>query len=443
MLKDIFAVIFYNGIFASVLAAVVMLIRAVSRKRCNRIMCLIWGCVAIRLIIPYSIGKTILVPDYRNNEVSYVESVGSVEKLKESDPIATIDFEKKSTETKTADFDGARLQNISGVLTAIIPYIWVIGTTFLMGFHLLSAILLRRRLKICLKEEDYYLCDTIGVPFVLGLLKPKVFIPSFLEEPIKTKVITHEKCHIRQGDTFWMALATILVTVYWIQPLIWMAFFLFIRDLEMSCDDEVTADYDWNERKDYTEALVTIADRRLSKEMLINGFTNGSIKGRVKNIMRKDEYRKSKKIFIALLGILLLGLTLFIGVKHVMKTKTNEPEKQPEITKPVRLAEEDYYKFPAENGLTVFVWEMAENSYYCGLMPGTDRNAMKYEDLFEMGLRQGTTVETMKKILASYNLPEDMIAVEPFSNPISSYVNPEHTSDNPEYRAFLRSLFFP
>lgn len=157
---------------------------------------------------------------------------------------------------------------------------------------------------------------------------------------------------------------------------------------------------------------------------------------------------KHKKAIIAAGAFLILGIILCVVVKLVIeknaeKQKEKEPEPQPQISGPVRLTEADYYNFPAENGLTVFVWEMGANAYCCGLMPGTDRNAMKYEDLHQMGLRQGTTVETMKKILASYNLPEDMIAVEPFSNPISSYINPEHTSDNPEYRAFLRKLFFP
>ena len=136
-----------------------------------------------------------------------------------------------------------------------------------------------------------------------------------------------------------------------------------------------------------------------------------------------------------------MAVSFMIGIKHIVKEQKSNDENQPKSTLGAQK-EEYYYSLSADNGLTVFVWENAKNDYRCGLMEGIDRTAIKPESILDMVSRQGISVDEMKEVLLYYNLPENMIAVEPCSNPMSSFSSVIEMPYE-EYKAFLRGFFFP
>ena len=141
--------------------------------------------------------------------------------------------------------------------------------------------------------------------------------------------------------------------------------------------------------------------------------------------------------FIALFGTFLLGIKW-----KAMKTEDNDSQndmRDKHVNSVIPNSLENYFAYSGEKGFTIFVWEISKDNYRCGIMEGTNRFTMDNEDLLDMGFRQGISVEEMREVLAFYNLPDDMIVVEPFYPIQSSYAS-EHDYLSPEYRAFLREL---
>lgn len=193
-------------------------------------------------------------------------------------------------------------------------WLWLLVVAVLVIYSMVSYIRLRRRLAFSiLLKENIYLTDKIDTPFVLGVLKPHIYVPSTIGERELEYVLTHERMHIKRGDHAIKALAYLITCVYWFNPLSWIAFTFLSKDMEMSCDEAVMSNFGEEGRKEYATTLLilTTGKKHPFRKRGLGGaplaFGKGDTKKRIKNIMN---YRKPKVIISALVILVIFGLIL-------------------------------------------------------------------------------------------------------------------------------------
>lgn len=207
--------------------------------------------------------------------------------------------------------------------------LWVAGMAVLLVYNGVSFLCLRKRLAgaVCIRK-NLYETDQIGTPFVLGLAHPKIYLPKALTEQETDYIIMHERTHIHRGDHIIKFFAFLALALHWFNPLVWLAFILAERDMEMSCDEAVMRHMDGDIRAEYSMSLLALASGRARIAGAPLAFGENDTKGRVKNIMR---YKKpgTAVIVVALLAVVLLIVALGSNPKG---TDGEVPDNQTDAT---------------------------------------------------------------------------------------------------------------
>ena len=168
--------------------------------------------------------------------------------------------------------------------------LWLLGVLILLAYTAISYLTLRHKLRTAvILRDNIFQCETVSSPFVLGILKPKIYLPYSMDGNNLDHVVAHEKAHIKRKDHWWKPLGFLLLTVYWFNPLMWVAYILLCRDIELACDEKVIAELGNEQRADYTQALVACAVNRRMIAACPLAFGEVGVKDRVKSIMN---YRK-------------------------------------------------------------------------------------------------------------------------------------------------------
>ena len=204
----------------------------------------------------------------------------------------------------------------------ILFYIWFVGVIGLMAYSIVSYLQLRQKLvcSICM-AENIYIADDIHVPFVLGIFKPRIFLPSDLPQENLEYVLAHEKTHIRRWDPLKKILALCISAVHWFNPLSWVAFHFLEKDMEMACDEETIQTLGWEHKKDYAEALLALSS---GKKMFLGAplaFDEGNVKDRICNILK---YKKAWRVATGAAVVLIVVLT----VCFMSRSTAEDEEKQ-------------------------------------------------------------------------------------------------------------------
>ena len=236
-----------------------------------------------------------------NTSVFYVEGkTGS-----NANPMTALDvFYNK----KEADMSGH--DSPSNVQTACAT-VWLLGSIVLWLYSIVSIIRLKRQLIGTVPDQksahnNIYLCDYIHTAFVMGVLRPRIYLPTTLTETERHYILLHEQTHIRRGDHVLRLLAFLVLSLHWFNPLAWCAFFLSEKDMEMSCDEAVMRQMGTDLRAAYSASLLNMASGKKVFAGAPLGFGEGSVKSRIKNIMR---YQKTA-VFVAVPGFVLVGIVL-------------------------------------------------------------------------------------------------------------------------------------
>ena len=207
---------------------------------------------------------------------------------------------------------------------AIATNIWFIGI-FVMGmygFH--SYINLKKKLIGAVRlKENIYICDYISSPFVIGTVKPKIYLPSTLNENETEYVIAHEKYHIKRFDHIFKLLAFIALTLHWFNPFVWAMYILFNRDIELSCDESVVRRFGENMKSYYAKTLITMEEKKSGLTPLYNSFSRNAIEERISAIM------KTRKLTI---GILVVSIFVIAAIVVLFATSAKNPEKETQST---------------------------------------------------------------------------------------------------------------
>lgn len=187
------------------------------------------------------------------------------------------------------------------VFFRICTAVWLLGMAAMIAYGLISYLRLRKKLSVSLRQDGrIYICDEISSPFILGLCRPRIYLPSGLSPAAKPYVLAHEQAHLRHGDAWWKLFGFLLLSVYWFHPLVWAAYALFCRDLEMACDERAVKGMDDRQRKDYACTLLLCAAPKGSFSVCPVAFSQNSIKARIRNLLQK----KNARLWAGLLALI-------------------------------------------------------------------------------------------------------------------------------------------
>lgn len=222
-----------------------------------------------------------------------------------ADPMTALDVPYNKKEADMSGHDSP-----SNVQTACAA-VWLLGSMVLWLYSIVSIIRLKRQLIGTVPDQksahnNIYLCDYIHTAFVMGVLRPRIYLPTTLTETERHYILLHEQTHIRRGDHVLRLLAFLALSLHWFNPLVWCAFFLSEKDMEMSCDEAVMRQMGTDLRAAYSASLLNLASGKKVFAGAPLGFGEGSVKSRIKNIMR---YQKTA-VFVAVPGFVLVGIVL-------------------------------------------------------------------------------------------------------------------------------------
>ena len=520
-MSELFLKIVNMSISASWVVVAVLALRFCLKKAPKWVNVLLWGIVAARMVFPFSIESVLsLIPS--------AETISPTVMMEQSPSVQTgvpalnhvINPVISGSFTPALGASANPLQ----IWIPVLAGIWLFGIAALFLYSAVSYCRLRR--KVCeavILRDNIYQSENVCSPFVLGIIRPKIYLPYHMDSREVGHVIAHEQTHIRRKDHWWKPLGFLLLTIHWFNPLMWLSYVLLCRDIELACDEKVIGKMGNAQRADYTQALVACSvDRRLIAACPL-AFGEIGVKERVKSVMnykkpafwivlasvivcaviavcfltnpigfqfdvsantivsanhfdmrnaddpvsiemtpaqiselnsrlagvknckRSDKYagltpgyqisaQMQDGSYIRISGYSLSDNTMVDIEQNGKRYAVSDREFQEYLSRicaggdvsaafdlqPLRAQYPEYFDLDASAGLDVYVWQMAPDSYYFGLLPhaASPRDSTAQELL---ALR-GASSEQMRYILAAYALDPDDIHVIPWQNPISSYI---------------------
>ena len=283
-MSGIFLKLLNLSISASWLVLAVLVLRLVSKRSPKWMNVLLWGMVALRLMLPFSIESALsLIP---SAETLSPETV-------RFDPAPTITsgvefIDNAVNPSLSESFAAAPLASVNPlyVWTYLAGWVWLIGLGVMLLYALVSYLRLRRRVSVSLcVRENIYLCDAISSPFILGVVKPRIYLPSGLDEVQRQNVLSHERAHLARRDHWWKPLGFALLAVYWFNPVLWLAYALLCRDIELACDERVIRTMDESAVKTYSTVLLACSMPRKAVITCPLAFGEVGVKERVRNAL--------------------------------------------------------------------------------------------------------------------------------------------------------------
>ena len=272
------------SISASWLVLAVLVLRLVSKRSPKWMNVLLWGIVALRLVLPFSVESALsLIPSAETVSPAVVQF----------DPAPTITsgvsiIDNAVNPSLSEHFAAVPTMSVNPlyVWTEIAGWVWLIGLGTMLLYALVSYLRLRRRVRVSLPVQDHiYLCDAISSPFILGVVKPHIYLPSGLDEVQRQNVLSHEQAHLARRDHWWKPLGFALLAVYWFNPVLWLAYALLCRDIELACDERVIRTMDESAVKTYSTVLLACSMPRKAVITCPLAFGEVGVKERVKNAL--------------------------------------------------------------------------------------------------------------------------------------------------------------
>ena len=270
------------SISASWLVLAVLVLRLVSKRSPKWMNVLLWGIVALRLVLPFSIESALsLIPSAETVSPAAVQFAPTI-----TSGVSVIDNAVNPPLSEHFSAVPTASVNPLYVWTEIAGWVWLIGLGAMLLYALVSYLRLRRRVSVSLPVQDHiYLCDAISSPFILGVVKPHIYLPSGLDEVQRQNVLSHEQAHLARRDHWWKPLGFALLAVYWFNPVLWLAYALLCRDIELACDERVIRTMDESAVKTYSTVLLACSMPRKAVITCPLAFGEVGVKERVKNAL--------------------------------------------------------------------------------------------------------------------------------------------------------------
>lgn len=297
-MSAVFLTILNMSITAGWVISAVIILRFFLRKAPKWPRCVLWAIVALRLICPFSFeSRFSLMPDREVTDPGLLQNTvvpavhTGVPAMDEPLNVAV------STPSASAPEPGATHRHTWLFAGSII---WICGMAAMLGYAVVSFLGTRRKMAEAVRLYDHvYLCDAVRSPFILGAVRPRIYLPSDMEEPQMKYVLAHEQAHLKRRDHWWKLLGYCLLAVYWFNPLVWAAYILLCQDIELACDEKAVRGLNMNGRKAYSKALVDYSMKRRMIMACPLAFGEVGVKKRAKTVL----YYKKPAFWLIMLTV--------------------------------------------------------------------------------------------------------------------------------------------
>ena len=286
---EVFTKLLNMSLTASILVLIVIILRFALKRAPKKYICILWALVAFRLICPFSISSVFSAYNMLNQktissgQVEYFEYNGKTEKPQ-------LTFEVPAFVNDDSPDSMTIGTKTSGVYMPTVVYIWMFGVLGMLAYAVVSYGKLHKEVRASIKKGDnIFVCDEINSPFILGVVQPKIYLPSGISDEVMENVVAHEQAHIKRLDYLWKPLGFVLLSVYWFSPLMWVAYIFLCKDIEAACDEKVISQMDKERIAGYSQALLACASQRRMITACPIAFGETDVKGRIKNVL---DYKK-------------------------------------------------------------------------------------------------------------------------------------------------------
>ncbi|MBE6738547.1 MAG: hypothetical protein E7566_07870 [Ruminococcaceae bacterium] len=360
-MQNIFLTILNISITASYIALAAIVLRMLLKRNPKWITCILWALLAIRLLVPFSFeSKLSLIPSaepVKSESVISSSVEDNYQALKPQTPvieqeapdspqapvieqenpnsvqspvtpITPEDFEDNPAENITPNTPQDSLteekeeENTFANIFPILSYVWAGGVLLMLLYSVISFVRLKRRVRASfVTDKNIYICDDISTPFILGIIKPRIYLPSALSGDELEYITSHEKAHLKRLDHLWKPLGFVLLSVHWFNPLMWISYILLCRDIELACDEKVLKDLGTDSKKQYSQTLLTFSTERKLVSACPLAFGEVGVKQRIINILN---YKKPAFWVILLSLLLCLAIGLCFLTNPVSKKEKEE-----------------------------------------------------------------------------------------------------------------------
>lgn len=350
-MEEMFLRVLNMGITAGYCVLVILLLRLFLKKLPKIYSYVLWIVVYFRLVCPVSVKSVFSL--LKVNPQTVPSDIGTRINPRITSGMPQVDAVVNAGLAQAAPAVEASANPMQGIVYAA-TVVWGIGVLLLFGYSVWSMLRLKRQLGDARRiEGNLYESERLHTPFVLGCFAPRIYLPAGLGDKERVYVLAHERTHIRRRDYLVKEAAFLVTCIYWFHPLIWLAFYLMCRDMEMSCDESVIRSMGRENKKEYSAALLSLASGR----QILNGsplaFGEGDIKGRITNVLRYKRPAFWGGVALAIvLAAVLLGLALNPKEQYT-QDESYKSEEQPgeEGDKVVAKAgNEGEAALPADNG---------------------------------------------------------------------------------------------
>ena len=331
-MNELFLKIINMSISASWLVLAVLILRFVLKKAPKWINVLLWGIVAIRLICPFSFESQLsLIPSAETIPLNIgMDSTPTIN----SGISAINNAVNPIISQSNTPMAGASINPLQ-ITIGIYEYIWIFGMIALALYTAISYWRLHRKVDTAVRYKDnIFQSENVSSPFVFGIIKPRIYLPFKMNGQDLEHVVAHEHAHIRRKDHWWKPLGFLLLTIHWFNPLMWMAYVMLCRDIELACDEKVIKELGNEQRGDYTQALVACSVNRRMIAACPLTFGEVGVKERVKSVMN---YKKPA------LWVIIIAVIVCVGVAVCFLTNPKQDSYTLRIVVPAGSQEEFVY----------------------------------------------------------------------------------------------------
>ncbi len=322
-MSDLFVSVVNMSIAAGWIVLAVVMLRLLLKKAPKWITVLLWGIVAVRLVCPFSVESMLSLipsaqtvsPHVMTEQVPYIDSGVPII----NDTVNPIIEETLSALPET---DQAPLQR----LVPFLAWAWAIGVAAMLLYTVFSYWRVRSKIGTAvLLRDNIYQSETVVSPFVLGFFTPKIYLPFAMNAKNREHVIAHECAHIGRKDHWWKPLGFLLLSLHWFNPLMWLAYVLLCRDIELACDEKVVKRWERDQKADYTQALLACSVNRRMIAACPVAFGEVGVKKRVKSVLR---YRRPA-IWLTATAMVVCTMSALCFLTDPPQAKQPNPEPPP------------------------------------------------------------------------------------------------------------------
>lgn len=330
-MDSIFLKILNMSISALWMVLAVVALRLLLRKAPKWIRVLLWATVGVRLVLPViPVSNLSLIPSGQTVPVDIIYAARPA--IQSGVPVinAAVNPILGEALAATPQYSMNPVQKLLVVGTLL----WVVGMAAMALYAFISWLRIRLRVRESVQEDGVWICDHIPAPFILGVFRPRIYLPSHLKPENKPFVLAHEKAHMKRKDHWWKPLGFLLLTVHWFNPALWLAYILLCRDIELACDEKVMKTLGETGKKPYAQALIDCAVKPSMLSACPLAFGENSVKRRLKDIL---DYKKPAFWLVALAIVTCLAVCVCFLTDPVEPPESPSANAAQDETKPPRL----------------------------------------------------------------------------------------------------------